>query len=86
MLTLLLKLRNFFYGPQAHVRPVPRNVPGDVLRAPLARPRHHASGPRPGTASLCLHQPAGAGRVEGPLITKTGYSRHDKKVMHNLLR
>ena len=36
MLTLLLKFCNFFYGPQAHVRPVPRNVPGDVLRAPLA--------------------------------------------------
>ena len=51
------------YGAAPHVQPVPRDVPGDVLRAPLARLCDHAQGLGIGKASQGLKTPLNASRV-----------------------
>ena len=51
------------YGAAPHVQTVPRDVPGDVLRAPLARLCDHAQGVGMGTAWQGLKTPLNASRV-----------------------
>ena len=50
-------------GVKPHVQPDPRDVPGDVLRAPLARLCDHAQGVGIGTALQGLKTPLNASRV-----------------------
>ena len=72
----------FGYGAAPHVQPVPRDVPGDVLRAPLARLCDHAQGVGIGTASQGLKTPVNASRVAQSLRQLVPFARHVDKVMH----
>lgn len=67
----------FGYGAAPHVHPGPRDVPGDVLRAPLARLCDHVQGVGIGKASQGLKTHLNASRVAQPLRSAGAVARHE---------